>query len=325
MDAQEALKAAQSAQVPLEPIALYARWWQVERWLRDLAYLNLRAAWGSQWKSRLHNQVAHYARGDSLSHLAAPDNAAPIAYLDFGRLLQLIDAEWSLFEPYLPSRVVWAGRAQELATIRKRVGHLRRPHIDDRARLEQALRDLEPGFKQMLDDIDQRHLGQHHTSGEHLVRSFTEDPGFAAARDNVERKYKVDVELWPSRLSWADDAAPGAAGTMWNLEIGGPERMIVLRRWSRLVEELREHVVFAYTASANGVIVSMPAIDGPADLLDPMTRLLEGYGGCTVRSIDYDAEAWELEAPFVDYTVLVHHPLSLLLAAPATSGSVFGA
>ncbi|MBV9142357.1 MAG: hypothetical protein JO115_15835 [Pseudonocardiales bacterium] len=140
-----------SGDIPPRALALYARWWQLETWLRTLTYVELRSRDGLDWGSNLDPQAESRRRKDKqYEYMASPDWDDPLAYLDASRLLQLIDDNWKLFEPVLPTREVWAGRKAELLSIRNRIGHRRRPHRDDLRKLEQTLRDLEHGAFQAV-------------------------------------------------------------------------------------------------------------------------------------------------------------------------------
>jgi Swt1-like HEPN len=133
---------------PRATLALYGRWWQLETWLRELVYTELRAKLGLEWESALPQVAASRAERDEVNrYMASADSGDVLAYLDFGYLLKLIDQHSQLFEPCLPSKVRWLGMAEELSAIRHRVAHVRRPHRDDLARLEQALRDLDHGAR----------------------------------------------------------------------------------------------------------------------------------------------------------------------------------
>src|SRR4051812_5373992 len=87
--------------VPADSVAFYARWWQLETWLRQLVYLEFRAKWGISWKdhlvpvkfvtprhtpeSRAESDTAHNA------YMASPDATAVISYVEVGVLFLLID------------------------------------------------------------------------------------------------------------------------------------------------------------------------------------------------------------------------------------------
>lgn len=79
------------------------------------------------------------------SHMASTDTENPLAYLDYSQLRKVIEDNWAQFALTLIHRPAWDGRQEELARIRHRIGHMRRPHRDDLSRIEQTLRDLERG------------------------------------------------------------------------------------------------------------------------------------------------------------------------------------
>lgn len=314
-----------SAGVPVESIALYARWWQIERWLRDLAYLNLRAAWGVEWEQVLHSKVQRYAGNDDLPHLAAPDNSNLLAYLDFGLLRKVIADDWQLFDAFLPKRSIWEGRVEELSAIRNRIGHLRRPHADDRSRLEQTLRDFEPGARNALAAVSMRTLTDSESASERLARDFRADE-LGLACDHLRTKYHLEVGLTVSCLPWADTTSgiSGTSGFMWNLSIGGPERVLLLSRWSAAIEAIGDMVIFAYTSSPLGSTITFPAVDETPRLVSALLRIARSYPSCTVPVTKYEEGVWEAEAQNADFRVLVDHPLALISDVNAP-GVIFGA
>jgi len=127
VDPRDSLDRALRRDVPLEVIALYARWWQLEGWLRQLAYFVLRSAWGATWEDEVDKRARKYLTNDNVIHLSAPDPGDLLAYLDFSLLLKLIEGQWDLFQPFLLPKEIWLGRCAELGTIRNRIAHLRRP------------------------------------------------------------------------------------------------------------------------------------------------------------------------------------------------------
>lgn len=106
-------------------VILYARWWQLEGWLRQLSHFVLRSTWGAVWESEINAKAAEYARRDSILHLQSPDTGDPLAYLDFSLLLRLIDDQWNQFAPFLLQREIWLGRCEEFKTIRNCIAHMR--------------------------------------------------------------------------------------------------------------------------------------------------------------------------------------------------------
>ena len=133
------------AGVPFDAIAFYGRRWQFERWLRDMVYLELRAKHGSACLL-IGRSAAGRAEVDvANSYMASPDSDDAVSYIDVSVLVKIIAEDWELFEPFLPVRKRCKGLVDMLGDLRNRNAHCRRPHGDDLSRIEQALRDLEPG------------------------------------------------------------------------------------------------------------------------------------------------------------------------------------
>ncbi len=126
-------------------MALYARWWQLESWLRELVYVELRARHGRQWDDVVRAASGRQSQDATYAHMQGPDAPNPLAYLDYSQIVSLIDENWDAFDYALLTKTAWDGGQEELKRIRHRRGHMRRPHPDDLGRLEQTLRDLERG------------------------------------------------------------------------------------------------------------------------------------------------------------------------------------
>jgi hypothetical protein len=86
--------------------------------------------------------------------MASPDATAIISYVDVGVLFMLIEDNWELFEPCLPTKKRWDGWVDELQDIRHRSAHCRRPHPDDLTRIELILRNLEKGAFKSLETFN---------------------------------------------------------------------------------------------------------------------------------------------------------------------------
>ena len=101
---------------------------------------------GDKWTTALPKISELRQQGDNeFKYMATPDAQNLLAYADASVLFQLTLDHWTLFEHALLAKNVWAGRIEELKAIRNRIGHCRRPHADDLARLAQTLRDLNGG------------------------------------------------------------------------------------------------------------------------------------------------------------------------------------
>lgn len=134
--------------VPEAAVASYARWWQIETYLREIVYTELRARYGSDWTEHLNPGVPNRAERDRInSYMASADAEDVLAYADASVLFELIEGQWELFGEMLPPEQRWSGMIDTMLAVRHRIAHCRRPHRDDLSRLEQWLRDLEGGAR----------------------------------------------------------------------------------------------------------------------------------------------------------------------------------
>ena len=132
--------------VPGTSFAVMARWWQLETYLRDLVYVTLKGQFGPKWSSELVKAEKRAEQAAGLRYMSSPDDNYLLAHVDVSVLFRIIDEHWDNCSSGIGlPKTVWLGRAEEVKPIRHRLAHCRRPHNDDVARIEQLLRDLEPG------------------------------------------------------------------------------------------------------------------------------------------------------------------------------------
>jgi hypothetical protein len=205
--------------VPPESLALYARWWQLETWLRQLAYVELRARDGRQWDQAVLAAAGRQSQDAQYRHMTSSDTENPLAYLDYSQLIDVIGRNWDQFDPALIRRSSWDSRQEELLRIRHRIGHVRRPHEDDLNRVEQTLRDLEQGAFIACASYNQQaapSLDKH---------SDAVTTGWIARRhqvarliDHADNQYGTSVVIRTSRRPWATrpDNLAGAHGVLWH-------------------------------------------------------------------------------------------------------------
>jgi len=140
------------AKVPSVNLRLYGRWWQFERWLRDVLRLEIMAKYGSAWHTRLKNSSTSQAKDASKnSYMPSPDDANPLALADLEELRQLIEEHWDIVEYALVPKTRWNGLLDTLTSVRNRIGHARRPAENDLLRIEAALGDLDSGARRCLE------------------------------------------------------------------------------------------------------------------------------------------------------------------------------
>lgn len=243
---------------------IYGRWWQLETWLRSLCYVELRAKYGAAWSRCLNRSAERYSKNDTRhTHMASPDAHDSLAYMDASALLKLIADEWDIFSDVLLHRPVWEGRMDELLNLRNRIGHCRRPHGDDLARLEQMLRDLESGAYNAVCAFNNREMPMQ-TSRDPMAKAWRRGTHPDAQRllSHAERKYDVGFRLEYSWRPWrpADEGKQlsGESGVIWHGVWISRRRNIDFRKlWNQeLSQQLREQLIFVWRQTARFRLIS---------------------------------------------------------------------
>lgn len=306
-----ALGAAIESGMPAESLALYARWWQLETWLRDLAYLELRAQRGVAWTEAVRAAADRQTQDAAYTHMLSADSQDPLAYLDVSKLTELIERRWDQMGYALLERSAWQGRLVDLSRIRHRIGHVRTPHPDDLGRLEQTLRDLERGAFTAYATYNDRWLPDANDVPNAIGHGWLHGKHEAAQRliEHARRQYETRFRLRLSRRPWADretQASPGA-GFLWHAEFYPRERPVDIRRlWHdsqldairplivHLLADHPWHVGFTFAAVDDDRAVS----DAIGIAFDTVLQL------CQPRFLsDEQVRRWSERATNVDYRV----------------------
>lgn len=286
----EVAAALQAAEMPPESLALYARWWQLETWLRELAYVELRAGLGTNWVSAVNQASGRQQKDARYTHMVGPDNDNPLAYLDYSQLIELITARWDQFGYALLDKAAWAGRQAELSQIRHRIGHLRSPHSDDLGRLEQTLRDLERGTFIALASYNRRCTPDptaHHdpvTTG--WIRG--KHPDAQRLLRHADKQYETGLAVTASLRPWATWPAEldRADGLLWHAHFFMRGRRVEPAALWR----------DSYTDSVRPLIVHMLA-DNPFSVeftfsaVDPGTKIADAIGHL-FEAVLHNSEPW---------------------------------
>jgi hypothetical protein len=225
LDSDRALRAATASDagvLPARSVALYARWWQLETWLRELIYVELRALYGSTWGDAVKVATGRQSQDAAFTHMAGTDSNNPLAYLDYSQLLPVIQAHWDQFEYALIRRPSWEARQEELARIRHRIGHLRRSHPDDLGRLEQMLRDLEHGAFRALASYNDRRTPDRIDPNDRVAVGWLDGQHDDARRlvGHARGQYETLLLLRKSRRPWSRDDLnqPARPGQFWHAD-----------------------------------------------------------------------------------------------------------
>ena len=287
--------------MPTAALAFYGRWWQLENWLREVAYVELRAHYGVSWAEHLHGKAqGRLALDQQNAYMASADAEELLAYADVGALFELIEDKWEFFSPLLPPLQRWRGRADELRELRNRNAHCRRPHADDVARLEQALRDLERGawlFYSSYVDAEFVHasrdpVGRAWICGRHPTAQRLLGNGHA------ERKYETRFWLGRTVRPWADAPDPkhiaGAPGVLWHARwsVAGHE-LNVADLWRQIQRHDKASRYLIHLLFDLGcVVATFAAVDDPQDVADAIGESFDAVLESTHPFRHAQAEEW---------------------------------
>ncbi len=270
------------AQVPPSALSFYGRWWQLETWLREVAYVELRAKFGLKWTEHLTGRVPRRAERDSTNrYMASADYGELLAYADVGDLFNLIEDHWELFTPYLPPLKRWQGTSDELRELRNRNAHCRRPHRDDLRRIEQMLRDLEAGAGRFY--ATHGDISSPEGRRDPLIRSWVRGRHQAAARllDHAERQYDTRFRLFYSVRPWANPPDPGSIsgheGALWHATfLTGALDVPVAELWREISRDSQRRDALVHLLLDIGrITVTFAAVDDPALVADEIGHVFD--------------------------------------------------
>ena len=315
------------AGVPMNAMAFYGRWWQLERWLREIAYVEMRANYGAPWTGRLSGTAPKRAANDTVNaYMASADADDLLAYADVKDLFALIEDHWTLFESYLPPLRRWQGTTDMLGDLRNRNAHCRRPHPDDLGRLEQTLRDLESGARDFYvsyattHDVPQR-------SKDPMAREWVAGRHETAVRllQHAANQYDTRFELRYSVRPWAATPSPnhlsGFEGVLWhaNWIVTGPEiRPVEL--WQRLMQQPKvESLIVHLIIDLGHVSVTFSALDDVQLVADAIGHTFDAIltTSAPFRTVDFkdfeDAMSkWKRGVEKLPSRVQIDTPIALM-------------
>jgi len=298
-ETQSALNLAGSASgMSPTSLAMYARWWQLETWLRELAYLETRALGLQQWAGLVDPSNKRQRDDSALSHMLGPDSESTLAYFDYSRLLKLIQERWDLFENTLISRASWEGRQSDLSPVRNRIAHARRPHRDDLGRIEQTLRDLERGAFIAVATYNDRWRPDDTDSKSAIVSGWIQGEHQTARRllDHAQRQYETTLQLRQSFRPWgrAPDGATTASPKLWHADfLMGGRSVDVGKLWREIAERELARLAIHVAVDRYSVGFVFSDNDDPEQIADAIGEAFDAV--LLSRSLSDDRPSWDAE------------------------------
>lgn len=277
---QDRLIAAMDNGVPIEALVVAARWWQLETYLRLLVYIQLRALLGPDWQTPLKQRTLNRAAAASdLAYMASADDDYLLAHTDVSVLFELITTYWKQCQHGIGlPEAVWQGTVAEIVPIRHRIAHCRRPHDDDVARIEQLLRDLEPGANRALRAyVDWREVNA--TLDDPVVKDWV------GLRNDVAHRLVphgagnkgIHFTLMASRLPWAESAGQitGTPGWFWVIHVvlDGGHMYIDDYLAQQAVQALLPMAAHIIEPWGTQIVVTIPGVGDP----DHISKAIGGF------------------------------------------------
>lgn len=300
--------------VPSASLLLYARWWQLESWLRELVYVELRAAHGCEWESVVQQGAGRQTVDAAYTHMQSTDTLNPLAYLDYSQIIELIAADWDRFAYALLTQKAWDGRQEELKRIRHRIGHMRRPHQDDIARIEQTLRDLEHGAFIALASYNDTHVPDPDSHDDAVTRGWIRGEHEDALRliEHARRQYETRLYVRSSGRPWVarGQRMGHGAGHLWHADFYLRGRAVDLPRlwYDSYLDRVRDLIVHVTCDDSAHVRFTFSGADDDRAVADAIGSafdavLTNAYAGPLGPSAT-EREAWRRSVSDVDFRVL---------------------
>ena len=314
-------------ELPRERLWTYALLWNFENWLRTMVYVELRACYGNAWESRLMKGSAEKAHNHdkNLSHMPTREHL-PTSYMQIGNLLNTVDTEWRLFEPYFPPQDLWNAKMQEIRQIRHRVAHFRVGHEDDQRRVKQVLRDIDQGFWRFCTSYNEERSVLP-ASNDSVTGQFVHlDPfPWSKGRDGMwarvgiaDPRLRIAVRIEVTQREWASDAPDD--------EIAGKEGflydVLFLARGQHafdysnfLTSTKRIHSSICHICLGDGsdrVRITIPSILGGDRVVDMVNTLVTGAENSMRPTIRRTQSAESIAEQEPEYVLSPSNPLTFL-------------
>ncbi|WP_330355382.1 Swt1 family HEPN domain-containing protein [Streptomyces chartreusis] len=316
-ETRDALRAVVPNVMPERSLALYARWWQLEAWLRELIYVELRSLYGAMWIEKLRAASGRQTQDAAYRHMSTADSENPLAYLDYSQLMPVIENHWDQLHYALLERKSWDGRQEELKRVRHRIGHIRKSHPDDLGRIEQTLRDLEEGAFIACASYNRRTTPRKDKSSDAVTTGWIAGEHATARRlvRHAEVQYGIGLQVDVSRRPWADwpDDFDGAKGILWHAAFYLRERTVDLHAiWNELrgIHPLLVHVL---ATDPHQVQFTFSSVDDSDAISDAIGFCFDALIYCSRRRsdlpgiVDMDDHAfmdWRAGVNSIDYRVM---------------------
>jgi len=313
------------SEVDESSLILYARLWQLEKWLREMVYVELKTKKGRNWFN-FNKTKSTYEADKALKHIPTADDN-PLSFTTFPELVKLIQNNWDLFSEYLPPKHIWEVKLDEIVHIRNRVAHFRSGHTDDIERLLQLMRDVDNGFWKFCtdyndlqpilpperDDVAQKYVDLDPFSFKEVA------PNEWAQFGSAPQGLRYIVSINSIRRRWAEKATviDGTPGYIYDINIHiRDNRQFDYSKFLTAVSKFKADIIhICLDTFSSTARVTIPAIiggDKVCKIVDNLIKITEN--SMTVhRPINSDDQTVQrLSEEWPEYVVGPKNPLTFL-------------
>lgn len=312
-------------------IRLFRLLWQLEVWLREMVYVELRSRdvdWQAQIRKEAQNGRPQSQAADRrLTHMATRHESE--LYLTLGELLEIIQDKpnWPLFAEYFPPKDIMASRMREILQIRNRIAQFRDPHESDTDRVILLLRDFDQGIwhfatpysglgvylpDTMTDAVSDCFHETHDRRW--LVEMLTIDGQWRYAADG--RQPRLNFHIQGSRRPWSTSTGRSLAGQPGFIyhatftALSG--QRFLIDRVLEQTQSIHRHCVHI-RLDAHSLEVRVPSTIDHASIISTIERFLE----CCIESVSvgppFDHQRVEkIASEWPEYVLGPTNPLGFL-------------
>ncbi|MGL1115615.1 Swt1 family HEPN domain-containing protein [Vibrio vulnificus] len=265
-------------------LIVYARLWQLECWLREMVYVELKAKKGKNWIN-FNKTKTTYESDQELTHIPGKDHN-PLSFKTFNELIKVIENNWDLFSFYLPPKHIWAVKVEEIILIRNRCAHFRRGHSDDLSRLTQLLRDIDKGFWHFCTQYNDFKPIIPPESDPVSAEFLAFDPfSFKEIEENTwarigsaEPNLPFIVTIGYLKRHWASNTTSidGKAGYIYDISfsIRNRKQIDIEKFLQQTVQYKSEIIHFCLDSFATSIRFTIPAVVGSDRVIEIVTNLI---------------------------------------------------
>lgn len=306
-------------------LILYARLWQLEKWLREMVYVELKTKKGRNWFNFTKTKNT-YEADKAFTYIPTADDS-PLSFTTFPELIKLVQNNWDLFSEYFPPKHIWETKLEEIMHIRNRVAHFRNGHTDDISRLMQLMRDIDNGFWKFCTDYNNLQPILPPDRDPVALRYIDLDPfSFKEIAPNewaqigsAPQNLKYIVSIHSIRRRWTEKSATidGTSGYIYNINILlRNNRQFDYLKFLTAASKFKADIIHIFLDTFSSTVrVTIPAIIGGENvckIIDGLINITES-SMTALRSINSDDETVQkLSEEWPEYVIGPKNPLTFL-------------